>query len=233
MKPGRLNIGIVGGEPSALALGQALQEAGHLVVALSNEEEVDRTEFVFPNAHQVKNEVLMGESDLVILGVSEGELTQKISELEELFKNGQIVLHTSIIFDHTILASAQKRGAITLAISPAMNFTGTSLDLVRMRESAFAVSAENFALPIAQALVIELGGEPVVVSGEQRTSFAEALAVASNFSAMIVNQSIGLLEQAGVSNPASVLAPIIRSAVDQALSVGYKEIDPKDFLGGN
>jgi hypothetical protein len=50
---------------------------------------------------------------------------------------------------------------------------------------------------------------------------------------MIVNQAIGLLEQAGVPNPSSVIAPVIESAVDQALSKGHRNIEPKDLLGDN
>jgi predicted short-subunit dehydrogenase-like oxidoreductase (DUF2520 family) len=76
-----------------------------------------------------------------------------------------------------------------------------------------------------------MGGEPVVIESSARASYAEAIAVASNFSAMIVNQAIGLLEQAGVSNPALVIAPVIESAVDQALSKGHRQISPEDLLG--
>jgi hypothetical protein len=48
---------------------------------------------------------------------------------------------------------------------------------------------------------------------------------------MIVNQAIGLLEQAGVENPALVIAPVIESAVDPALSKGHRQIKPEDLIG--
>jgi predicted short-subunit dehydrogenase-like oxidoreductase (DUF2520 family) len=111
-----------------------------------------------------------------------------------------------------------------------MHFTGTSLDLRRMKESYFAVSAPQVALPIVQALVIEMGAEPIVIEASGRESYFEAIEVASNFSAMIVNQAVGLLEQAGVENPALVIAPVIESAVDQALSKGHRSIDPTELL---
>jgi hypothetical protein len=47
---------------------------------------------------------------------------------------------------------------------------------------------------------------------------------------MIVNQAVGLLEQAGVENPALVIAPVIESAVDQALSKGHRSIDPSELM---
>jgi predicted short-subunit dehydrogenase-like oxidoreductase (DUF2520 family) len=154
-----------------------------------------------------------------------------MSELSDSWRAGQLVVHLAAEFDHEVLGEAVAKGAIPLAIHPAMRFTGTSLDLNRMKESFFAVSAPVVALPIAQALVIEMGAEPIVIDSKARASYAEAIEVASNFSAMIVNQAIGLLEQAGVENPALVIAPVIESAVDQALSKGHRQIKPEDLIG--
>jgi predicted short-subunit dehydrogenase-like oxidoreductase (DUF2520 family) len=168
---------------------------------------------------------------LVLLAVPAAEISKITSELSDSWRAGQLVVHLSAEFDHEVLSEAVAKGAIPLAIHPAMRFTGTSLDLNRMKESFFAVSAPVVALPIAQALVIEMGAEPIVIDSKARASYAEAIEVASNFSAMIVNQAIGLLEQAGVENPALVIAPVIESAVDQALSKGHRQIKPEDLIG--
>jgi predicted short-subunit dehydrogenase-like oxidoreductase (DUF2520 family) len=114
-----------------------------------------------------------------------------------------------------------------------MRFTGTSIDLVQLRDSYFGVTAPKVALPIAQALVIEMGGEPLTISEEDRASYAEAMDVASSFSAMIVNQAIGLLTQIGVPEPRSVLGPVIRSSVEQALAEGYRPLEPDDIKDVN
>jgi predicted short-subunit dehydrogenase-like oxidoreductase (DUF2520 family) len=128
-----------------------------------------------------------------------------------------------------VLAPAAKQGAIPLAIHPAMRFTGSSVDLAKLRDAYFAVSAPKIALPIAQALVIEMGGEPVIVEEEARDKYAEAFDVASSFSAMIVNQAIGLLEEAGIENSRGLLAPIVRTAVEQALADGHQPLDIEDL----
>jgi predicted short-subunit dehydrogenase-like oxidoreductase (DUF2520 family) len=80
-------------------------------------------------------------------------------------------------------------------------------------------------------LVIEMGAEPIVLESTARASYAEAIAVASNFSEMIVNQAVGLLQQAGVANASLVIGPVIESAVDQALSKGHRQINPEDLIG--
>ena len=234
MKQGRLNIGLVGNEVIGVAIATALQEAGHLVVALPKDlaDSKDKLEHLFPTAKTLLNNDILAASDLVLLAVPESEIESIAATLAEsnAWRQGQLVVHFAANHGHEILAAATALGAIALAIHPAMHFTGTSLDLRRMKESYFAVSAPQVALPIAQALVIEMGAEPIVIEASGRESYFEAIEVASNFSAMIVNQAVGLLEQAGVENPALVIAPVIESAVDQALSKGHRSIDPSELM---
>lgn len=233
MKQGRLNIGVIGSEISGIAIAQALQQAGHMVVAVTDEplDTDDALEILLPLAKKLPDQQILEAAELVLLAVPADQIAQKVSELSELFRPGQLLIHMAAEYDYDILSDAVDKGAIPLALHPAMRFTGTSLDLNRIKESYFAVSAPAVALPIAQALVIEMGAEPVVIDKNQRASYAEAIAVASNFSAMIVNQAIGLLQEAGVENPALVIAPVIESAVDQALSKGHRQISPEDLLG--
>jgi predicted short-subunit dehydrogenase-like oxidoreductase (DUF2520 family) len=233
VKQGRLNIGVLGQEISGIAMAQALSHAGHQVVAISSGviDTEERIEVLLPLAKKVSDEQILEVSDLVLLAVPASQIEATVSTLSDSFRAGQLVVHLAAEFDHEILSVAVLKGAIPLAIHPAMRFTGTSLDIKRMKESYFAVSAPVVALPIAEALVIEMGAEPIVIASKARASYAEAITVASNFSAMIVNQAVGLLEQAGVENPALVIAPVIESAVDQALSKGHRQIKPEDLIG--
>lgn len=235
MKQGRLNIGVVGAESSGIAMARALSAAGHQVVAFTTDP-FDGDESIgldLPLAKKLPDGEIVSVSEMVLLAVKPSEIKGVVTHLSEFWRAGQLVVHLAAEFDHQILDEAVAKGAIPLAIHPAMRFTGTSLDMNRMKESFFAVSAPAVALPIAQALVIEMGGEPIVIESSARASYAEAIAVASNFSAMIVSQAVGLLEQAGVANAALVIAPVIESAVDQALSKGHRQINPEDLIGGS
>jgi predicted short-subunit dehydrogenase-like oxidoreductase (DUF2520 family) len=231
MRQGRLSVGLIGSQLEGVAILQALVSAGHELWGIS--EATEHTEALLPQCKVADVESILAQADLVLLAVAESQIETTVESLaaKKLWRGGQLVVHLSPEFGHEVLHPAVMLGAIPLAIFPAMSFTGTSLDLIRIKESFFAVSAPAVALPIAQALVIEMGAEPVVISSEQRASFSEAVAVASNFSAMIVNQAIGLLEQAGIENPAAVVAPVVKSAVDQALAKGHRRIDPEDLIG--
>lgn len=233
MKQGRLTIGLIGQSVEAIAICQALELAGHQVVAISANGQLGENsiETLLPAAKRLPEDQVFEMADLVILGVRTEEIVSTIARLIDHVRKGQLIVHLAAEFDHEVLAEVTNKGAIALAMHPAMRFTGTGLDLNRIKESYFAVSAPTVALPIVQALVIEMGAEPIVVLGPERKLYAEAITVAGNFSAMIVNQAVGLLEQAGVENPALVIAPVIESAVDQALSKGHQEIKPEDLIG--
>ena len=228
---GRLNVGIIGAGPVGAVLGLALAGAGHLVIGISaiSQENRERAEALLPDVPLMDVPEILQNADLVLLAIPDSELIPTINGLAEAgqWHAGQIVAHTSPEHGYSALAPAAAQGAIPLAIHPAMRFTGTSVDLIKLPDAYFAVSAPKIALPIAQALVIEMGGEPVVVEEEARAKYAEAFSVASSFSALIVNQAFGLLEEAGIENPRGLLAPIVRTSVEQALAEGHQPLDPE------
>jgi predicted short-subunit dehydrogenase-like oxidoreductase (DUF2520 family) len=170
------------------------------------------------------------DADLVVLAIPGEEIASTVEGYAKagLWSAGQLVAHTSPDFGYSVLEPATKAGAIPLAIHPAMRFTGTSIDLPRLRDARIAVSAPKIALPIAQALAIEIGGEPVIIPEEARSAYAESFSVASEFSAMVVSQAIGLLEAAGIENARDIIGPVVKSSVDRALANGHVGLDPDD-----
>ena len=100
-------------------------------------------------------------------------------------------------------------------------FTGaSSIDLRQLAQAYAAVTAPGPVLPIAQALAVELGCEPVVIAEADRVAYAEAVATATQFSRSIIRQSASLLAGVGVDNAGAYLSALVRSSVDQALAEG-------------
>jgi predicted short-subunit dehydrogenase-like oxidoreductase (DUF2520 family) len=101
-----------------------------------------------------------------------------------------------------------------------MTFTGTSIDLPRLADCCFGVTAPGPVLPVAQALVVEMGAEPVVVPEEARPLYHAALAHGSNHLVTLVAQAAQLLAATGVERPDRVLGPLLHAALDNALRTG-------------
>jgi predicted short-subunit dehydrogenase-like oxidoreductase (DUF2520 family) len=233
-RSGRLGIGIVGAGRVGPVLGAALAGAGHALVGVAaiSAESRERADAILPGVPILAIPELIERSELVILAVPQNELASLVEGLAATgsWQPGQLVLHTAPGLGIGVLAPALAAGAIPLAVHPAMQFTGSSVDIGRLVGTWFAVTAPAPVLPIGQALVVEMGGEPVVVAEKDRAAYAEAIETATTFSSSIVDQATGILSSIGVDSPGLVLGPLVRSAVENALQRA-RGVDSRDGLG--
>jgi predicted short-subunit dehydrogenase-like oxidoreductase (DUF2520 family) len=225
-KAGRLGVGVIGAGRVGPVLGAALAGAGHAIVGVSavSEANRERARAMLADVPILEIPDLIERSELVILAIPQAELESLVAGLAATgaWQPGQLVLHTAPGFGTDVLRPAMAAGAIPLAVHPAMTFTGTSVDLARLRECYFAVTAPAPVLPIAQALVVEMGAEPVIVAEADRAAYAEAIEIASGFSSAIVAQAMARLVEAGVESPGAVIGPVIRTSVESALGVAAR-----------
>jgi predicted short-subunit dehydrogenase-like oxidoreductase (DUF2520 family) len=219
-RDGRLGVGIIGAGRVGPVLGAALGGAGHAITGITRGSDEERVGAILPGVPVLDALEVARRSELVVVAVPHDELPGLVAGLAEIkaWQPGQLVMHTDPAFGLDVLAPAVGCGAIPLAVHPAISFTGTSIDLRALHDAYAAVTAPAAVLPIAQALAVELGCEPVVVADADRPAYAEAIATATTFSRAIVRQSTALLAQAGVDNPGLYLSALVHSAVDHALT---------------
>ena len=218
----RLGVGVIGAGRVGPVIGAALAGAGHALLGITAGSDPERVAAILPGVPVLDADEIVRRSELVVIAVPHDELPGLLAGLAELdqWQTGQLVLHTDPSWGTDVLAPAARRGAIPLAVHPAVTFTGTSIDLRQLHDAFAAVTAPPAVLPIAQALAVELGCEPVVIAEADRPAYGEAIATAAEFSASIVRQSTALLRQAGVEEPGRYLSALVHSAVDRALQDG-------------
>lgn len=228
MRGGRLGIGIIGAGRVGPVVGAALAGAGHAITGMTSGSDDERAAAVLPGVPVLDALEVVRRSELVIVAVPHDELSGLVTGIAELdgWQMGQLVLHTDPAYGTDVLRPAAERGAIPLAVHPAIAFTGTTIDLRQLQAAFAAVSAPAAVLPIAQALAVEMGCEPVMIAEHDRAVYAEAIATASEFSRSIVQQATGLLRGVGVQNPGGYLSALVGSAVEQALRVASGPADP-------
>jgi predicted short-subunit dehydrogenase-like oxidoreductase (DUF2520 family) len=217
----RLGVGIIGAGRVGAVLGNALRAAGHAVVGASGVSAAsrERIETLLPGVPVLDVPQVVERAELVLVTVPDDALADLVSGLGRLgaWQPGQIVVHTAGAVGTAVLAPVRAVGGIPLAVHPAMTFTGTSLDLARLAGCVFAVTGPAPVLPIGQALVVELGGEPVVVSEEARGLYHAALAHGANHLVVLVAQAAQALVAAGIEAPDRVLGPLLTAALDGAV----------------
>jgi predicted short-subunit dehydrogenase-like oxidoreductase (DUF2520 family) len=223
-RPGRLAVGIVGAGRVGTTLGAALARAGHTVVAASGVSRAsrDRAARQLPGVPLLPADEVVAAADLVLLAVPDDTLAGLVEGLGETgaWRPGQIAAHTSGAHGLAVLAPAAECGVLPLAIHPAMTFTGRPEDLHRLTGVSFGTTAPDGLEPVAAALVVEMGGEPVTIAEELRPLYHAALVVGANHLVTLVAESMDLLRQAGVDNPGQVLGPLLGAALDNSLRYG-------------
>lgn len=219
-RDGRLGVGIIGAGRVGPVMGAALRGAGHAIVGITAGSDRDRVDAVLPDVPVLDPVDVVAGSDLVVIAVPRAELPGLVAGLAavEAWRPGQLVLHTDASHGIDVLQPATARGAIPLAIHPAIAFTGSSIDLRQLTHAYAAVTAPAPVLPIAQALAVELGCEPVEVAEEQRPIYAEAISTATEFSRSIIAQAADLLTRAGVEDPGRYLSSLVHTTIDHALT---------------
>ncbi|MEV8170209.1 DUF2520 domain-containing protein [Microbacterium sp. NPDC077486] len=219
VRDGRLGVGIIGAGRVGPVIGAALAGAGHAIVGITSGSDDERASAVLPGVPVLETQEVVRRSELVILAVPSAELSALVSGIAELggWQIGQLVLHTDPAQGIEVLRPAAERGAIPLAVHPAITFTGTSIDLRQLQAGFAGVTAPAAVLPIAQALAVEMGCEPVIIAEADRAAYADAIATATEFSRSIIGQSTSRLREIGVENPGGFLSALVQSTVERAL----------------
>jgi predicted short-subunit dehydrogenase-like oxidoreductase (DUF2520 family) len=222
--PARLTVGVVGAGRVGSALGAALARAGHRVVAASavSEASRERASRYLPGVPLTEPPDVVARAELVLLTVPDDALPGLVTGLAATGAElaGRLLVHTSGRYGIRVLQPAIERGALPLALHPVMTFTGRPDDIDRLAGISFGVTAPDQLRPAAEALVIEMGGEPVFIREEDRGLYHAALASAANHLVGLVAEAAALLRAAGAANPGRMLGPLLFAALDNALRLG-------------
>lgn len=222
-RPARLTVGVLGAGKVGSALGAALAQAGHRVVAASGVSDASRrwvTDRL--GLEPARPEEVVGAAELILLTVPDDALPDLVGGLTATGAalQGKLLVHTSGAYGLSVLEPAAKAGALPLALHPVMTFTGRDDDLNRITGCSFGVTAPEPLRPIAEALVIEMGGEPVWIAEADRALYHAALASAANHMVTLIAESGELLRRIGVEHPGRMLGPLLGAALDNVLRLG-------------
>lgn len=219
-----LRVGVIGMGSVGPVLAAAFQQAGHTLVGVSARSEVsrERADAIVPGVRFLDPSRLVPDCDLVVFTVADRDIAPLVSELAAAgaFHSGQLVAHVSGAHGLAVLQAAQAAGAIPLALHPAQTFSGTSLDLQRLRGVHWAVNAPRVLQAVAQALVLDLGGVPHVIPDEARPLYHAALAHGANHLVILLTQALRALKAAGINDPEEFARPLFEAAFERAMVEG-------------
>jgi predicted short-subunit dehydrogenase-like oxidoreductase (DUF2520 family) len=179
-----------------------------------------------PEARILPPDEVAAGCDLLLLAVPDDALAALAAGLAaaSAVRRGTIVVHTSGAHGVGILDPLTAEGALPLALHPVMTFTGSDVDLARIAGVAFGVTSDERMRPVAEALVVEMGGEPSWIAEADRALYHAGLAFGANNLVTLVAQAADLLAAAGVEDPQLMLGPLLGAAMDNALRSGDRAL---------
>src|SRR6266702_4846251 len=222
--PAQLAVGVVGAGRAGTAMAVALARAGHRVVAASavSQASADRISRSLPQARVTAPEQVVEAADLVLLTVPDDALPDLVAGLAAtgVRMEGRLLAHASGRHGLAVLGQAIRAGALPLALDPVVTVTGRPDDADKMVGISFGVTAPDPLRPVAEGLVVEMGGEPVFIAEDKRGIYHAALAGAANHLVTLVAASSDLLGAAGVPDPPRMLGPLLAAALENVLALG-------------
>ncbi|PNU06727.1 Rossmann-like and DUF2520 domain-containing protein [Novosphingobium guangzhouense] len=167
--------------------------------------------------------MLTAACDLIVIAIADGAIAGIVAAMKQAPpKPGAFVCHVSGGSGIAPLVDLQSTEVLTAAVHPAMTFTGNpAFEVSRMAEACFAVTASSDrAMAISLALVDALGGKAVEVTEDHRPLYHAALCHAANHLVTLVAGASQALTAAGVTDPGTFLAPLVRAALENTLEQG-------------
>jgi predicted short-subunit dehydrogenase-like oxidoreductase (DUF2520 family) len=230
-RPARLAVGVVSAGRVGAVVGAAWAAAGHRIVATSgvSRDSVRRAAALLPDVPLRPPDEVVAGVDLALLAVPDDVLPGLVRGLAAAgsFRAGQIVVHTSGAHGVSVLAPGVEHGVLPLALHPVMTFTGRAEDVARLAACSVGVTAtagDEAAWSVGEALVVEMGAEPVRVPEEVRPLYHAALAHGANHLVTLVRDCVEILERAGIAPAERLVAPLLSAALDNALRHGDRAL---------
>jgi predicted short-subunit dehydrogenase-like oxidoreductase (DUF2520 family) len=213
-----MKLGVVGGGRVGAVLAAAFARAGYPVVAVATRSAANRARVrdLLPQVRLADPDEVAAAADLLLLAVPDDALPAVVGRLTGVVRPEQIVAHTSGAHGVAALAPIAR----PLALHPAMTFAGTARDLDRLPGIRFGVTAPSRLRELAARLVTDVGGVPEWIEEAARPLYHAALAHGANHLVTLVNEAADRLRDAGVSEPATMLGPLLRASLDNALAAG-------------
>ena len=221
-----LRVGVVGTGRVGAVLGAALREVGHEVVAASavSDASLARAADLLPGVPIRDVPEVVAAADVVLLTVPDDAIGPVVAGLaaQNAWAGGRLVVHTSGFHGLDPLQPVVDAGGDAVVLHPVMTFSGTRKDLSRIVGTPIAVTASMGSDLVAEALALDLGGEPFRLADADRAQYHAALAHGANHLTTVVAQAQQLLRGVGVEDPSRLLRPLLEAALDNALEFGDK-----------
>lgn len=222
------SVAVIGAGRVGCALARGLHQAGHRVIAVSDADPAAASALAGRLDSQAGPNSAAVRAQLILLAVPDRLIAPVATELADTCPAGPqvadaAVVHPSGALDESVLTPLAERGWATGAWHPLQAFASTSALL--LPGITWAVTAAEPLAGQLDQLSRELGGHPIRVPADAKSTYHAAAALAANYTVTLTAHAADLLRNCGLSRAEAVqaLVPLLRSTVDALAASGLPD----------
>jgi predicted short-subunit dehydrogenase-like oxidoreductase (DUF2520 family) len=232
----RPRVGIVGAGKVGTALGVVIDRAGWPVAAVSSRDVGRRARFgdLVPGARLLSDpEELADLVDLVLLTVPDDVIETLAARIR--LRPGQSMAHTSGALPASILGPTQVPGVSAASFHPLVPFADAERAVEALRGATIAIEGDPPLVTRLAELAASMGARSVTVSAAGKAAYHAAAVMAAGGFVALLDVIAELGRVAGMDEAAALdtYAPLLRSALDNAESLGIAVALTGPFLRGD
>ena len=168
---------------------------------------------------------------LLIIAVQDDKLTKVVQSLREtgISFAEKVVIHTSGVYDSSVLFPLQRQGAWIASTHPNVAVTGSTRSSLPLKEVYIDVEGDEEACRVCSEVFTRLGAKIIRITAGQKIPMHIAAVVYSNFFVVLAEMAQSVLQQADVS-PQHLwrpFLPLLTSTHDN-----LNKLSPADALTG-
>ena len=222
-----MKFSLIGAGRAGKALATALQAAGYELAAVAGGRSEAAAAFAAATGACYCETVAKAavKGGIVLLAVPDNAIlacAREIAAEKKIQKEG-VVLHVCGSQNAEVLSCLREAGAAVGSMHPLQSFSSdTAAGAACVRGTYFAVDGDEAAVASASDMIAALGGRRLLVSGAQRALYHAAACMASNYLAALLQGSVRLLGQCGISQEDALpaLEPIVRATLKNIMLQG-------------
>jgi predicted short-subunit dehydrogenase-like oxidoreductase (DUF2520 family) len=220
-------IALIGPGRIGQAVTRLLHDAGHDIVAVIGRDPARAkaaARFIGRGEAATTDQGAVSAADLVLFALPDDLIGATAAHLRRSGRltEGTVLVHFSGLHPANILLGEEGPALGALSIHPLQTFADAVVGVRNLPGTPCAIEGEAALLPLAEALVADLGGRPFVIDRQHKPLYHAAACVASNYLVALTNAACELLGGCGYRREEAfeLLSPLLRGTLNNLVTLG-------------
>lgn len=224
------NVAVIGPGRLGQAVAARLRQQGYPITAVVGRDlERTRSAARFIGAELMATTELRrcAPAEIIFITTADAQLASTARQLyaEVELRPHTLVIHCSGLHSATLIQPGNRNDGLDvhcLSMHPLQTFASAELGLHALSGSYFSLEGDADAMDTGRQLVHDLGGTALTIPASSKVLYHAAACMASNFITTVLGGVADTLKLCAAEEeiPLAALEPLIRTAVNNTLSIG-------------